>query len=224
MKQVYGYLRVSSKGQIEKDGFARQKKAIQNYAKKHKVDIASFFEEEGISGTLDIDNRPAFQAMMNAIMKNGVNAVIVERLDRLAREYRIQEQLLIYMASKGIELISAETEENITEAIKADPMRLAMVQMQGIFSQLEKNLLVKKLRLSRERIRATGRKVEGRKSYTEIAPEVIESIKKLRKKPRGKKRMSYADIADALNKNYLMTVSGKPFTKNNVAVIIHRLV
>jgi hypothetical protein len=49
----------------------------------------------------------------------------VERLDRLAREYVVQEQLLIYLASKGIVLLNASSGENITEAINSDPMKKA---------------------------------------------------------------------------------------------------
>ena len=50
------------------------------------------------------------------------------------------------MASKGIDLISARTEAKVTEAVQTDPMRKALVQIQGIFSELEKSLLMKKLR------------------------------------------------------------------------------
>ena len=71
----------------------------------------------------------------------------------MAREYRIQEQLLIYLVSKGIDLISANTGENVTQAIQDDPMKKAMVQIQGIFSELDKVLLVRKLRKAREKVR-----------------------------------------------------------------------
>ena len=39
--------------------------------------------------------------------------LFVESLDRLAREYRIQEQMLIYLASKNINLIASNTGENV---------------------------------------------------------------------------------------------------------------
>ena len=61
--------------------------------------------------------------MIAEILSNGVNAIIIEGLDRLAREYRIQEQLLIYLVSKGISLIPANTGENVTQAIQDDPMK-----------------------------------------------------------------------------------------------------
>ena len=46
----------------------------------------------------------------------------------------------------SIDLYSANTGENVTQAIKDDPVKKAMVQMQGVFAELEKSRLVKKLR------------------------------------------------------------------------------
>jgi DNA invertase Pin-like site-specific DNA recombinase len=86
-------------------------------------------------------------------------------MSRLAREYRTQEHLIIYIASKGLTLISADTGEDITAAMMGDPMRRALVQIQGIFSELDKNLLVAKLRKARVRQRELTGKSEGRKAY-----------------------------------------------------------
>ena len=49
-----------------------------------------------------------------------------------------------------------------------DPFKIAMRQITGVFAQLEKARLVGKLKAARDRKRATGVKVEGRKSYAEI--------------------------------------------------------
>ncbi len=213
---AYGYLRVSGKGQIEGDGFKRQEEEIRRYASKYGIGIAEVFREEGVSGTTEEIDRPAFQTMVTKILKNGVRVVIVEGLDRLAREYRVQEALLIYLASKGIELISARTEENVTQAAMADPMRKALIQIQGVFAELEKNLLVKKLSEARKRVREQDGKCEGRKSIKEVDPELLEAIKRLRRKKHVSKPMSYAKIAQKLNEEGYRTISGKLFTRANV--------
>ena len=76
-------------------------------------------------------------------------------------------------------------------------MKKALVQIQGVFAELEKSLLVKKLRAARERKRDKTGKCEGRKSYREIAPEIIDEMRRLRRKPKGiVKRMTYVDIAE----------------------------
>ena len=48
-----------------------------------------------------------------------------------------------------------------------DPFKIAMRQIAGVFAQLEKARLVGKLKAARDRKRATGVKVEGRKSHAE---------------------------------------------------------
>ena len=222
MKKAYGYLRVSGQSQLTGDGFRRQKETILKYADKHKIDVAEFFEEEGISGTRGEIDRPAFQAMVSEILKNGVRTVIVEGLDRLAREYRIQETLIVYLASKNIELISARTDENITEAVMADPMRKALVQIQGVFAELEKNLLVKKLRGAREAMRAKTGKCEGRKSYAEAMPEVLKEIRRLRRARKGMPRRTYVKVAAELNAGGFKTMTGKAFSGQTVQSILHR--
>ena len=170
------------------------------------------FKEEGVSGTKGEADRPAFQEMVSEILRDGVKTVIVEGLDRLAREYRIQETLIVYLASKNIELLSARTEENVTEAVMSDPMRKALVQIQGVFAELEKNLLVRKLRVARERKRKETGKCEGRKSYQEAMPEVVREIRRLRRKKKGMPRMPYTKIADELNRRGRKTMTGKKWT------------
>ena len=61
-----------------------------------------------------------------------------------------------------------------------DEMKVAMRQIAGAFSQLEKSRLVRKLREARERKRAETGKCEGRKSYAEVRPEVVALAKELR--------------------------------------------
>ena len=121
--KAYGYLRVSGQSQLEGNGLDRQLEGIQSFTKAKGYEIIKVFKEEAVSGTMDEHHRPAFKEMIAEILRNGIDTIIIESLDRLAREYRIQEQLLIYLVSKGIDLISANTGENVTQAIQDDPMK-----------------------------------------------------------------------------------------------------
>jgi DNA invertase Pin-like site-specific DNA recombinase len=218
-------LRVSGQGQIEGQGFERQLEAIQGYAKGHGYEVVGVYQEEGVSGTQG-EERPAFQEMIAEILRNGVRVVIVESLDRLAREYRIQEHLLIYLVSKGIDLISANTGENVTQAIQADPMKKALVQIQGIFSELDKSLLVRKLRKAREKVKAERGKCEGRKAYGEDSPEeqkVVRRIKLMRRNRKGGlKGMTLQQIADRLNEEGVRTKTGKLWQRAQVKAVLDR--
>jgi len=225
-KVAYGYLRVSTKGQAKEDkhGFKRQREAIESFAQKAGFKIIRYFKEP-VSGCKNGDERPEFTEMINTILRdNGVNTIVIEGMDRLARELMIQEQLISYLASKGIDLYTANTGENVTQAIKEDPVKKAMVQMQGVFSELEKSRLVRKLRKAREAIRERKGKCEGRKPYgaLEGEQEVIKLIQSLYRKPKGKKRMSYQKIAEELNTQGIKPRAADKWEAKTIYNIINR--
>lgn len=188
-------------------------------------EIVREFAEEGITGDSSWTDRPAFQEMIGTILDNGVRTVFVENLTRLARAYVIADAILVYLASKGITLISADTGEDVTAAMSGDPMKKAMIQMQAVFSELEKNSLVRKLRAARARKRAEAGRCEGVKPFGNLPGEMdaIERMKRLRRKPVGKdKRLSFAKIADALEAEGFKTRSGKPWAASTVKQILNR--
>lgn len=137
---AYAYLRVSSQGQVSGNGFSRQLKEINRFCQYSNFKIISVYREQ-VSGAIDKEDRPQMGIMIADILSDGCNTIIVEDLTRLAREYRIQENILVYLASKNIDLIAANTGENITTAIDSDPMKKALVQIQGVFGELDKSLL-----------------------------------------------------------------------------------
>jgi len=66
MTKAHAYLRVSGKGQVEGDGFTRQLKAIREYAAAHDLKIVNVYREEGVSGTKESADRPAWSELMTA--------------------------------------------------------------------------------------------------------------------------------------------------------------
>jgi DNA invertase Pin-like site-specific DNA recombinase len=83
MQLAYAYLRVSGKGQVDGDGLVRQLTSIERYAEAHDFKVERVFREEGVSGTTESFFRPAFAEMRRALTADGVEVVIVEKLDRL---------------------------------------------------------------------------------------------------------------------------------------------
>ena len=161
------YMRCSGASQIDGDSFPRQLSTILSFCSTDQrgFRIVHEYRDEAVPGKLDEESRPGFQKMVSDLLANGCRTILVERMQRLAREYRTQEHLIIYLASKGIALISADTGEDITAAMMGDPMKRALVQIQGIFGELDKNLTIDKLAKARKRIRVEGRK-PGTKNYS----------------------------------------------------------
>ena len=192
MTHAFAYLRVSGKGQVNGDGFTRQLAAIRKYSAAHDIRIVDVFREEGVSGTKELENRPAFVDMMTALHANGTRLVMVEKLDRLARDLMIQETIIGDLRKNGFDLVSVME----PDLLQDDPSRKLMRQIFGAIAEYEKTMIVLKLRGARQRIRARTGRCEGAKPYGSLPgePEVIQRMKALRGSGMGFDR-----IAGALN-------------------------
>jgi len=203
-KKAFGYLRVSGKGQVEGDGFDRQREAIAGYAAAHGIEIVRFFQEEGVSGTKDLENRPALQELMVALLSNGVRTVVIEKLDRLARDMMVQETILGDMRKNGFELLSVAEPDLCTD----DPSRTLVRQMFGAVAQYEKSMLVIKLRVARQRMRIKTGRCEGRKSFgaREGEADTLAQLTSLRSSG-----LNYEQIARQMNEEGTKTRAGRPW-------------
>ena len=216
MQKCFVYLRVSGKTQVEGDGFTRQLAAVKSYAKSHGVKIIKIFREKGVSGTKEIVNRPAFSEMLEALHSNGVKLVLVERLDRLARDLMIQESILLDLKRSGFQLVSV-TEPDLCSD---DPSRKLMRQVLGAFAEYEKNILVLKLRGAKQRLKAkTGIAHEGAKPFGFYEGEVpvLEKMKTFRSSGMG-----YDKIAAALNEEGIQPRRGRKWHPFSVSKILSK--
>ena len=220
MKKAYGYIRVSGKGQIKGDGLIRQEKAIREYAQANKIEIVKIFRDAGVSGT--IANRPELGEMVVSLTmsSNDVKTVLVEKLDRLARDIMVQEAIIRDLQKKDCDLVSVFEGADL---LSDDPTRKFIRQMFGATAEYEKDMIVAKLRAARQRKRVEEGKCEGRRGYSEDGSEILTLIKKLRRRNGTRKRMTYSCIAETLNAQGHTTLDGKPFTGANVAMILKRI-
>jgi DNA invertase Pin-like site-specific DNA recombinase len=212
MTKAFAYLRVSGKGQIEGDGFTRQLEAIKSYAQAHDIRMVKVFREEGVGGATDLENRPALMAMLEALVANGTRLVLIERLDRLARDLMVQETVIGDLRKRGFDLVSV-TEPDL---LQNDPTRILMRQIFGAIAEYEKNMIVAKLRGARLRMKAKTGRCEGRKpfGYYEGEEAALERMKVLRETGVGFDR-----IADILNAEGLKPRTGARWwgkTVNNI--------
>ena len=219
MFRAFAYLRVSGKGQIKGDGFTRQEKEIKRYAEANGIEVGHIYKDKGVSGTLS--NRPALAEMMVDLQQNGhgIKTVIVEKLDRIARDLMIQETIIKDFKENGISLVSAMEGADLLDN---DPTRKLVRQILGAISEYEKAMLVQKLRVARQRKKAKTGKCEGRKSYHEVAPSTVAHIRKLRRKPKGMKRKTYHQIAGMLNEEAIPTLNGQPWSLQTIRHAIQK--
>jgi DNA invertase Pin-like site-specific DNA recombinase len=196
VQKAFAYLRVSGKGQIDGDGFPRQLTAIKAYAAKHDIKIIRVFREEGVGGAKELENRPALLELMTALHSNGVKLVMVEKLDRLARDLMVQETIIGDLRKNGFDLVSVGE----PDLLQNDPSRKLMRQIFGAISEYEKTMIVLKLRGARVRQKAKTGRCEGAKPYGELPGEVevIERMKALRATGMGFDRIAAALNAEGI--------------------------
>jgi site-specific DNA recombinase len=214
LKKAFGYIRVSGESQVEGDGPVRQRKAIEAYAKSNGIRVVQWFVEEAVSGTVESKDRPAFSEMLVALLSNGVRTVLVEHLDRLARDVFVQEGTIKLFKEKSLELISVKQPDLCSD----DPNRVAMRQMMGVFAQLDRANIVLKLRAARQRSRAKNGRCEGRKPFGTREGEnvVLHRMKELAT------TMTYKQIADTLNAEGSTTRTGGRWFPGTVYNILRK--
>jgi len=212
MTKAFAYLRVSGKGQVKGDGFPRQLQAIKAYATAHEFKIVEVFREEGVTGTMESMVRPAWSTMISALHSNGTKTVIIEKLDRLARDLMVQEATIADLHKGGFTLISVAE----PDLMASDPTRILMRQMMGAVAQYDKTQIVLKLRAARVRKRLAFGRCEGRKPFGRDLQErsVLDRINALR--AQG---VAFDKIASQLNSEGVPTRTGRPWH----GIVINRI-
>jgi DNA invertase Pin-like site-specific DNA recombinase len=217
--QAISYLRSSSAANVadeknpDRDSDKRQRAAIAAYAKRAGIQIVDEYYDEAVSGADHIDTRPGFKAMLERLLSNGIRTIVVETANRFARDLMVQEVGFAMLKERGITLISADSPDAFLDDT---PTSRLIRQVLGSVSEFEKAMLVSKLRGARERKRANGHKVEGRKSHAEARPEVVALAKTLRQRLHRGHAMSFRNISAELLALGHASKSGKAFTASSV--------
>ena len=222
-KKALAYLRVSGKGQINKDGFPRQREAIRKFAKANNLELVGEYRDEGVSGTKELEHRQGLATLLDHIESNGIQFVLVERADRLARDLMVGEVILGQFRNLGISVIAADSGVDLTTG-DDDPTRTLIRQVLGAVSQFDKSVIVLKLRAARQRTKRKTGRCEGRKPYGYYPGEdkVVKRIKQLYRKPRGEKRLGFMTIAKKLNEEGVPTRTGAKWSDVLVKSILTR--
>ena len=84
-KNVCAYYRTSSNTNVgnDKDSKKRQQHSVRTYAQSKGLNVVREFYDKGVSGTLDVLNRPSFMEMLNYCEENKVS-IIIKSLDNLS--------------------------------------------------------------------------------------------------------------------------------------------
>jgi site-specific DNA recombinase len=141
-ERVALYMRVSSEEQRERETIEIQREFLQEYCRLYGLEVAQVYADDGVSGTIPLQERPEGRRLLEDAKEDGFSTVLVYRLDRLGRSLLVTVDAHDRLQAYGVALKSA------TEPIDtSNPSGRLIFQMLASFAEYERETI-------RERTRA----------------------------------------------------------------------
>ena len=148
MKRVAIYARVSTTDQT----CDNQLRDLRDYCRARGWSDVREFIDTGVSGTKE--RRPALDKMMAEVNARRVDVVVVAAFDRLGRSVRHLVETLELFRHLGVEFIS------LRESIDTgSPLGTAVFTIIAAIAQLERSLIVERVKSGLRRARAEGKRL-----------------------------------------------------------------
>ena len=222
-KNIVGYYRTSSQVNVKGDSRTRQSISVKNYSKTKGWNVTGEFYDV-ISGTTNIMDRTEFVKMLSFCEEHSIDTILFEGSDRLSRDLLVSELSYEYLTNKlGYTLISVKNDKTFTETT---PTGILVRQILSTISSFEKNNLVEKLRVSRERkskknkelgiISRTGKgRCGGKKKLTDTNPNLSNLVLSYKKTKdiRTRKPLNNSKISKLLLEEHNLSVSYNTITR-----------
>jgi len=144
------YARVSTDHQTTEN----QLRDLHEVGERLGWEIVQEHVDEGISGAKGREQRPAFDALMNAISRREIDIVAAWSVDRLSRSLSDLVGFLEQLQARGVGLFLHQQGIDTTT-----PGGRALFQMLGVFSELERALIATRIQAGLTRARAQGKRI-----------------------------------------------------------------
>lgn len=159
---IYGYARCST-SEKEQD-IDRQKRELKELG---ATDQTIYFEYE--SGTKA--DRPEFNKLLD-IVKQG-DTIVTTEVSRLTRSTKQLCDIIQLINDKGLKLVIKGSVTIDCSEGDIDPMTKSFLQMAGVFSELERNLISARVKSGLDNARAKGKKIGRSKTTKDDIPQVF---------------------------------------------------
>lgn len=217
MKPVFGYLRVSGRNQIGGDGFERQRTTIEAYCTAKGLKVIRWFQDGAVSGEVDTADRDGFAEMMMLVGPGTTQTVLVERADRLGRTLAVCEIACEEARKSGVQILEAASDTDLTNS--DDPTRVLIRQVLGSLAEWNKNVMVKRLRAARDRIRVEKGRCEGFLPFGQRGnpadEEALSFIFTMKLRD-----YSLREMACELNRRHIPSPAGGVWHKSSIAAVM----
>jgi site-specific DNA recombinase len=222
MMKAIGYTRVSTEEQAKGgSSLDMQRAKIQAYAQLEDMELVDIIEDAGISGC-SIKGRPGVQRVLQMIRERKVDALVIFKLDRLARN--TQETLLIATICENQRVsLHSITERLDTKSAIGRFFFTLMASLAEMERQLigERIQAVMDLKKERGEVRGTApygmKAVDGKLVPDQEERAVIDRILTLHQQ-----RLTIYQIVEVLRREGRVNRRGRPIAKTQVHNIIQQ--
>jgi DNA invertase Pin-like site-specific DNA recombinase len=228
-RTAVAYLRVSTDRQAEEGfGLEVQEAAVRLWARKNGVRLVDVVRDEGRSGAADVIDRPGLAAALGEVMAGRAGAIVVPRLDRLARALELQEWVRADLIKLGAQLRSADPVEDMYLVADPDnPTGTLVRQILGAVAQYERAMISLRMKAGKAQKGERGGYIGGGPPYGykadggQLVPNIEEQrvVSRMRRWRRDGKSLRY--IAERLNSEGVAARKGR-WHPQTVARVLER--
>lgn len=160
--RAVGYTRVSTYLQAKHGGgLATQVDALERWADDQGAELVMVESDEGESGKNGLDTRIGLARAVAMLEEGAADVLVVDYMDRLARDLLMQETMVMRLRSVGVEVVSVKE-----PAIDGDEgLRDLVRQILGAIAQYERTKIRGKMLAGARRKAAEGGYAFGRPPY-----------------------------------------------------------
>lgn len=214
-------------------GVFGQDEEVAQWAEGEGMEIVGFARDLEVHSQSKVDERPALPQVIEAIEEGKADGVVVQRLDRLARDFQTQDDAMKRIWKAGGHVYSTDYGEWKPDR-PGDP-QWKLRRDYARVAEDELHMIIARMQNARRAMMARGEYGGGRRYYRKYGceltfvngrlryrhiPEEQEVIRRIRHFCANGK--GFEAMAKALNAEGVPTVSGKPWKRNTVWQIANR--
>lgn len=158
--RAVGYARLSKGGDKEHYSIEAQCQAIEAYCRARGWDLVRTYKDDGVSGAVSPTDRPEMRRMIEDVLSDGIQYIVVKRLDRFGRKASELLGLLDALERKGVAVVSID--DNIDTSTPSG--RLLRTILAGM-AEFERDLISERtkagLAIARQKGKRLGRTPKG---------------------------------------------------------------
>lgn len=153
---VYGYCRVSTLRQAsEGESLDVQQRQLQGYAHMHGLTLAEIAVEEGVSGSVPVEERPVGGALFAKLQRGDI--VIAAKLDRLFRSALDALKVVESLKARGVKLHLLDLGGDIA----GNGLSKLFLTIAAAFAEAERDRIRERIGQSKADQKARGRYLGG---------------------------------------------------------------